>query len=380
MQHCAKARWFLVMSNETTEVVSAPLEESAVETETQPDGNLSMSDYVASIMTRGEETESEAPEGQAEAEEESAEQAAEAPEAEEPEDVPEESSQEEPPAETSTDVLSKLGINLDDMSEEDAKALSKALNASAVKRFGKLTAQKKALIERNEELERKVQSAESAPVNETPSYMQDNALHKVTSQEEMQKEVDSLNSLIEWAEESMDGEEQYDDEGNEYVAENDGVKYSKAELKKLRNNARKILRKDVPERQKWIQEKQQSDQLAVDTFDFLGDKESPDYAMYLQVKSSPLYAPLLARMPNANFAIGLMVEGAKTVKSRYEAQDKPKATRKPKAPVASTEAAVTAKTSPKSQREKSVQAARQQFEESGSMSDYQTYLRLKRET
>lgn len=95
------------MSNETTEVVSAPLEESAVETETQPDGNLSMSDYVASIMTRGEETESEAPEGQAEAEEESAEQAAEAPEAEEPEDVPEESSQEEPPAETSTDVLSK---------------------------------------------------------------------------------------------------------------------------------------------------------------------------------------------------------------------------------------------------------------------------------
>lgn len=380
MQHCAKARWFLVMSEETTEVVSAPLEESAVETETQPDGNLSMSDYVASIMTRGEETESEAPEGEPEAKEEAAEQAAEAPEAEEPEDVPDEASQEESPAETSTDVLSKLGINLDDMSEEDAKALSKALNASAVKRFGRLTAQKKALIERNEELERKMQSAESAPVNEAPSYMQDNALHKVTTQGEIDKEVESLNSLIEWAEESMDGEEQYDDEGNEYVAENDGVKYSKAELKKLRNNARKILRKDVPERQEWIKEKQQSDQLAVDTFDFLGDKESPDYAMYLQVKSSPLYAPLLARMPNANFAIGLMVEGAKTVKARYEDNNKPKRAKKPKAPVASTEAASGAKTTPKSQREKSVQAARQRFEESGSMSDYQTYLRLKRET
>ena len=357
------------------EVVSESSENS-VDSLTQGEGNLTMAELASSLMQKrqSEETdtteeESESVEEQPTEEEESEDQSA-----EESDESNEES--DEPPVQPS-DVLSKFkDLDLDSLSEEESKELAKHLNASAIKRFGKLTAQKKALLAENQELQQQV---EQAPVPaEQPAFLKDNALHNVSDVNALTKEVENLNTLIEWADEGMENEVEYDDAGNEYVVKDADKTYTKADLRRIKANAKKILRKDAPAREAWIKERQASDQQAVQTFDFLSDGESDDYKMFMQVKQSPLYKPLVDHLPNSNFALGLMVEGLKAVKAKQANASQPKKLKKPTAPVASTEAGASKPRSEGSKLKKAVQAAHAKFEKSGNIADYQNYIKLKR--
>ena len=357
------------------EVVSESSENS-VDSLTQGEGNLTMAELASSLMQKrqSEETdtteeESEPVEEQPAEEDESEDQSA-----EESDESDEES--DEPPVQPS-DVLSKFkDLDLDSLSEEESKELAKHLNASAIKRFGKLTAQKKALLAENQELQQQV---EQAPVPaEQPAFLKDNALHNVSDVNALTKEVENLNTLIEWADEGMENEVEYDDAGNEYVVKDAEKTYTKADLRRIKANAKKILRKDAPAREAWIKERQASDQQAVQTFDFLSDGESDDYKMFMQVKQSPLYKPLVDHLPNSNFALGLMVEGLKAVKAKQANASQPKKLKKPTAPVASTEAGASKPRSEGSKHKKAVQAAHAKFEKSGNIADYQNYIKLKR--
>jgi len=289
---------------------------------------------------------------------------------------PDESEESELPVQPS-DVLSKFkDLDLDSLSEEESKELAKHLNASAIKRFGKLTAQKHALLAENQELQAQVQQA---PVPaEQPAFLKDNALHNVTDVNALTKEVENLNTLMEWADEGMENEVEYDDAGNEYVVKDGDKTYTKSDLRRIKANAKKILRKDAPARQAWIKERQASDQQAAQTFEFLSDGESEDYKMFMQVKASPLYKPLVDHLPNSNFALGLMVEGLKAVKARQANAGQPKKLKKPTAPVASAEAGASKPRSEGSKHKKAVQAAHAKFEKSGNIADYQQYIKLKR--
>jgi hypothetical protein len=192
------------------------------------------------------------------------------------------------------------------------------------------------------------------------------------------KEVENLNTLIEWADEGLDNEVQYDDNGNEYMVKDGDKTYTKSDLKRIQKNAKKILRKDAPARQKWIKERSQSDQQAIQTFQFLGEPESDDYKLFMQVKASPLYRPLVEYLPNSNFALGLMVEGMKAVQSRQAQASKPKP--KPKTPVASVEAGSSRPKTSQAKKNKEVDAAKRKFNASGSMADYQNYLKIKNQS
>lgn len=363
------------METLTEEVVSESSENSAENSLTQGEGNLTMAELASSLMQKRQteetetttEEESEPVAEQPTEEEEPSEQSAEA---------PDESEESEPPVQPS-DVLSKFkDLDLDSLSEEESKELAKHLNASAIKRFGKLTAQKHALLAENQELQAQV---EQAPVPaEQPAFLKDNALHNVNDINALTKEVENLNTLIEWADEGMENEVEYDDAGNEYVVKDADKTYTKADLRRIKANAKKILRKDAPARQAWIKERQQSDQQAVQTFDFLSDGESQDYKMFMQVKASPLYKPLVEHLPNSNFALGLMVEGLKAVKARQANAGQPKKLKKPTAPVASAEAGASKPRSEGSKHKKAVQAAHAKFEKSGNIADYQQYIKLKR--
>jgi hypothetical protein len=129
------------METAIQEEVSEPSTKSSVsDEETQsPEGNLTMAEFADSLLKKRTQSEKE-PEG-TDGEEESAEQAVDEtdPEAEVMEQDAEDSA--EPPPET-IDVLSKYDIDLDPLSEEESTALAKQLSASAIQRFGKLTAQK----------------------------------------------------------------------------------------------------------------------------------------------------------------------------------------------------------------------------------------------
>ena len=363
--------------------VSAPPEQSAVEESTQPEGsNLSMAEYASQLLKRRESSEEVEPEGEPEEAPESAEE--EAAEAGDPlaeamqEDAPDEP---DPPAEQPEQTQSKPAIDLDSLTEDETTALAKQLNASAVKRFGKLTAQKKTLAEQNLALQQQMEQQQTATANEAPAFLRENALSNAVTDEQLLKEAENLNSLVEWAEESAENEVEYDDEGNEYVAKDGERAYTKSDLRRIKNNARRILRKDVPARQAWIKERLASDQQAVQTFGFLSEPDSEDMALFLQAKESPMYKPLVDHLPNSNYALGLMVKGLRQVQKEQaaaEAKGKPKA-KKPKAPTANAEAAGAPRT-PKGEvkGKKALEHAKQKFEASGDMADYTSYLKLKR--
>ena len=364
------------METITEEVVSESSENS-VDSETLGDGNVSMAEFADQLLKSRQAKEAE-PEP-TESEDEPAEETAEPTESLEDQFVEEIEAEEETSEQTEPqNVLSKFNIDLDSLSEEESRELAKSLNASAVKRFGRLTAQKKALLAENAELQAQAQQAQQPVSSELPEFLKDNALHNVADENALLKEVENLQTLIEWADEGMDNEVQYDDNGNEYVLKDGEKTYTKAELKSIQKEARKILRKDAPARQKWIKERSQSDQQAVQTFQFLGEPESDDYKLFMQVKASPLYKPLVDYLPNSNFALGLMVEGMKAVQSRQAQASKPKP--KPKAPVASAEAGSSRPKTPQAKKNKEVDAAKRKFDASGSMADYQTYIKLKRAT
>jgi hypothetical protein len=357
-----------------TEGVVSESPENSVNTETPVDGNVSMAEFADQLLKRKQANEAE-PEASTEETDEPSDQT------EEPTEVTEETTAEEteddtPSPQPSENVLSKYGIDLDNLSEEESRELAKSLNASAVKRFGRLTAQKKALLAENAELQAQAEQAQQTQTSETPEFLKDNALHNVADEQALMKEVENLNTLIEWAEDGMENEAQFDDDGNEFVLKDGDKTYTKAELRRIRSNAKKIIRKDAPARQAWIKERQASDQQALQTFEFLGDADSDDYKLFMQVKSNKLYKPLVEHLPNSNFALALMVEGLNAVKARQKQKSKPAP--KPKAPVASTEAGAARAKTPQAAKTKAVETAYKKYEESGSMADYQSYLKLKR--
>ena len=351
------------------EVATSEPAESSVTPEL---GNLTMAEYAANLLkAQSEEEQPESPEEETEPSDL-------AEESEEPEETqsteePEESDQTE--ATEPNTVLSKFNIDLDSLSEDETKELAKSLSLSAVKRFGDLTAQKKALAQENAELQAQAQAKPEPANNESPSFLKDNALHNVNDVQALTKEVENLTTLVEWAEEGLENEVEYDDNGDEYVAKDGDKTYTKADLRRIRANARKVLRKDAPARQKWIEERTQSDQHAIQTFDFLSDGESEDYKLFMQAKNNPLYKPLVEHLPNGNFALGLMIEGMKSVQARQVNASKPKP--KPKAPVASAEAGSAKPRTENSQRKKALQSAKDKFEKSGNMADYQHYIKMR---
>ena len=97
--------------------------------------------------------------------------------------------------------------------------------------------------------------------------------------------------------------------------------------------------------------------------------------MFMQAKNNPLYKPLVEHLPNGNFALGLMIEGMKSVQARQVNASKPKP--KPKAPVASAEAGSAKPRTENSQRKKALQSAKDKFEKSGNMADYQHYIKMR---
>ena len=233
------------METLTEEVVSES-SQNTVESQTQGEGNLSMAEFADQLLKRKqpEEELSEPTEEVDEPAEETAEptNTLEEETDQSAEEEVEEEEESSPPAESS-DVLSKFNIDLDNLSEEESRDLAKALNASAVKRFGRLTAQKKALLAENAELQAQAEQAQTQAQQsqsaELPEFLKDNALHSVNDAQGLQKEVENLTSLVEWADENLDNEVQYDDDGNEYVAKDGDKSYTKADLRRIKANANK---------------------------------------------------------------------------------------------------------------------------------------------
>lgn len=154
-----------------------------------------------------------------------------------PEEKAESKSKEEP----KTDVLSQ--VDLDDMSESELTELSQKLGSRAVKRFGELTAKRKQAEERIQALESQLQKKSQRKV--AMDDIENNPYKDLKNAKEIQTKSKEIRQVIEWAEDVLFESDDYS--ANDEVAEMDGKKVTKMEVRNVLKNARKAQKKHIPQ-------------------------------------------------------------------------------------------------------------------------------------
>lgn len=159
-------------------------------------------------------------------------------------------------------------------------------------------------------------------------------------------------SVYQWAQEALNSEPQMDDDGNEYLAEapaGDGSRqrYTKAQVRKIAQNADAIIRRDVPARRTWLEQNERFDTRLTQAFP---DLKNPNSEMSIAVNSALIRFPVLKsiagyREAALSFVLGqklLKAHGAKSLEvikksvvPTKKAIAKPPVSRKPAAPAVS---------------------------------------------
>ena len=274
-------------------------------------------------------------------------------------------------------VLERYGIDLDNLGEDDAMSLGKALRTESLKRFGRLTAQKREAEAKIAELEGK-----ATTVTESRVTQEDDPLSDVWTAETLQKKETDLQTIEDWAEDSLQLEAQYDDDGEEYLVETDGKKYTKQDLLGIRSNARKMLRKGgaLDKRSQFLADRQNFDGQALQFFPWMSDECSPEYGEYQQFVTQEKYKKILDSIPEANVFAGLVVEGNLRVRERNAktSNGNGKAPKERAVTPALADAAAPKRTTSgdNSRIQKQVKQARQNFERSGSIAALATLREL----
>ena len=184
------------------------------------------------------------------------------PQAEESEVVDEVNATEEPIEETqesaeeteTQDVLSN--IDLDNLSEDELRELSEKLGSRAVMRFGELTAKRKQAEAELSELRQKLQDSDN-PLKGNVDQSK-NPYRNIKSIEELQKISRDVESVVEWAEDTIFNADGYG--ADDVVTEVNGKEYTKAEVRKQLLDARKAEKKFLPAQLKVLQDREYAKQ------------------------------------------------------------------------------------------------------------------------
>ena len=329
--------------------------------------NISLSELTAQLLAKDEKAEAE----EAAAEDTVVETEPEA----QGDQVVEEQEQLTQTADEDTDkaqILQQYGIDLDSLGEEESMALGRALRTESMKRFGKLTAQKREAEAALKELESKAGSGG----NQNSPGPQEDKLSDIWTEETLAKKEQELQEIEDWVEDALQREPQYNDDGQEYLAEVDGIYYGKSDLQGFRSNARKALRKGgaIEKRRIFLHARQQLDANALQYFPWMSDENSSEFAKYREFIQQDKYKELLDGLPEANVVAGLLVEGNGVVEERMKAQGNgdvqasPAPKQKPIAPATANSAAPKRVGATESSRlRKQVDAAQKNFETTGSI-------------
>jgi len=361
------------MDNETGATIAAPNEATD-----EKSGNLSLDDLTQQILAgySEEEDESDNASDQDDTDTLDTENFTEESEEEELDDdsdvESEEESQEESEEDT-PDVLSKFGIDLDTLTEEDAIALNKALGGKSHKRINQLVAQKK-------QLEEELSKAKAEPVKAPPEADPDDGFDSITTVKELETQAAQLQDVVEWVEDILESEEpQYDDEGNEYLVELNGEKKSKSDLLLIKRNAQQKIRKGIPKRRQWIEEHAKGNHVAVQQFPDLAKGDSEFFKLFNEVRQLP-FLKSIQKNPWSNVIYAYLAKGHQSMEAEQKktAKAKPEVAPKTKPKTLPVpEGAGVSRSTPNSRKEKAAQVAASGFAKSGSVEDFARMLELK---
>ena len=142
------------------------------------------------------------------------------------------------------DVLSN--IDLDNLSEDELRELSDKLGSRAVMRFGELTAKRKQAEAELSELRSKLQDSDN-PLKGNVDQAR-NPYRDISTVEDLQKVAQEIDSVIEWAEDTI------------FNAEGYGADDVVAEVRKQLLDARKAEKKFLPAQLKVLQDREYAKQ------------------------------------------------------------------------------------------------------------------------
>ena len=190
--------------------------------------------------------------------------------------------------ETEADVLSN--IDLDNLSENELRELSDKLGSRAVMRFGELTAKRKQAEAELADLRQKLQDSDN-PLKGNVDQSK-NPYRDVKSIDELQKVSQEVDSIIEWAEETIFNAEGYG--ADDVVTEVQGKEYTKAEVRKQLLDARKAEKKFLPAQLKVLQDREYAKQAkssltekARQEFGWIGQEDNELNKKYEAMLSDP---------------------------------------------------------------------------------------------
>lgn len=154
-----------------------------------------------------------------------------------------------------------------------------------------------------------------------PAQAKPQVLSDIEDSAALDKYEREAKQAVRWVDEMLDMDE-FPAEG---IKTADGV-LSKADLKKIRMNARVALEDHIPERKAFLNQREESRKQAFDLFPYLKDPESPEYAEAQEARKAN---PWLANVPNSEYVIGIQLLGLKKLKEMQEGgKPKPKAVQK----------------------------------------------------
>jgi len=273
-------------------------------------------------------------------------------------------------ADQGQDVLSKYNIDWDSIPEEEAKAMNKRLGGRFYKRLDKLTARAK---NAEEELESYKQN------NPKPDKPTSNRLDSVNDLDSLYQREREAQKHIRQAEKILRKKDQYDDDGNEYLYQEDGKTFTREQVEQFISDKEAEL-DDIPDRRKFLVDKEQADKQAAQYFPELDDPDKPYLERIEKMQEDANFAPIF-NMPNWKFLIGLSFLGEETLQKALasnqkgtKAKPEAKAKAKPKSQPA-PEGIGISRTNSTTKKQKALSAAKGRVE-SGKLEDLAKYFEL----
>lgn len=314
----------------------------------------------------------------------------------------------EAPAETVSDTpaVAETPSGEDDVLSSHS-SLDQRTKEKIQKRIDKEVGKRKALESRIAELESSIKpAAEAAPPPPPVVLSSDVPLSHIADMSALQKLQVEAKTAIRFAEETLDTPTKWrtkvvpvtDPETGEAVlnpntgeAQVQKFKVTKlgdqevteADLKAIMRRARVTLEDQIPQRAQFLQTQADAQQKAFATFPWLKDKTAPEYQLAQEARRRQ---PWLATLPNADWVIGVQIEGIKSLqareakaKSEAGAKPKPKTTAKPSSDqVAVSATSTSSRLTPDTAVRQGVQAERESLLKKRGVTTAEAVASLKR--
>lgn len=231
------------------------------------------------------------------------------------------------------------------------------------KRVDTLTAQKKEALAKVEMLEAQLLEAKNAkaeaPEPSAPPTPTNPLLH-ITSWADLKREESSTEGVVEWCDANEDGAVVKQADGSER-------EYSAKDVRDVRRNAEKALRKHIPAQADYLKQREQYDQQAVESYNWWKDKATAEYQQAAMVLRS---FPEIVKFPDYKLTVGDFVEGFKARRAKAVKTVVPVAVKKAP-PQPSSQSAGPAKIEPS---KVGSEAARSRFNQTGNVGDLEKLI------